>query len=56
MKGGEKMSEFKAQILGMIIVLSLFTMVGRIANDVFDMTWTKIETINSNKIYEMTSV
>ena len=50
------MSEFKAQILGMIIVLTLFTVVGSIANDVFDSTWTKIENINSQRISEMAGV
>ena len=50
------MSEFKAQILGLIIVLALFSVVNVIAQDVFDSTWSKIESFNSTKISEITGV
>jgi len=47
------MSEFKAQLLGLIIVLGLFVTVNMISQDVFDTTWTKIENVNSQKISEV---
>ncbi len=49
------MSEFKAQILGIIIVLTLFTVVSSAASEFFDSTWTKIEQVQSNEISKATS-
>ena len=44
------MSEFKAQILGLIIVIGLFALVNVTANNIFDDTLFQMETLNSTKI------
>lgn len=46
------MSEFKAQILGIIIVISLFVLVSAGVTKLFNSTWTKIEQMNSSA-YQM---
>lgn len=47
------MSEFKAQILGILIVLSLFVVIGSMSESLFDSTWTKVENVTTNKINEV---
>ena len=48
------MSEFKAQILGIVIVLGLFATIGASAKALFNNTWTQINTLASTKITEVT--
>ena len=48
------MSEFKAQILGVVIVLGLFATIGTSAKTLFNNTWTQINTLASTKITEVT--
>lgn len=50
------MSEFKAQMLGLIIVLGLFAVVQSISAEVFDDTWTKIRTYESVQINDATGM
>lgn len=47
------MSEFKAQILGIFIVITLFVMVGNLATGIFDNTFIKIESLTDYKIEEI---
>ena len=47
------MSEFKAQILGLLIVFTLFLMVSNLATNLFDESWIKIDNVASNKIFEV---
>lgn len=50
MKGGEFMSEFKAQMLGIIIVLTVFTFVKGVAQDMFDQTHYRLEQVYDETI------
>ena len=47
------MSEFKAQRLGLLIVFTLFVAVSGLATNLLDETWNKVDTVASNKIYEV---
>ena len=47
------MSEFKAQILGILIVLTLFVTVGSVSRNLFNDTWDKVENVATNKINEI---
>ena len=48
------MSEFKAQILGIVIVLGLFATIGASSKALFNNTWTQINALASSKIVEVT--
>ena len=48
------MSEFKAQILGIVIVLGLFATISASSKSLFNNTWTQINTLASSKIVEVT--
>jgi hypothetical protein len=48
------MSEFKAQILGIVIVLGLFAAISTSAKALFNNTWLQINTLASSKIVEVT--
>ena len=50
MKGGEIMSEFIAQMLGLIIVLTVFTFVKGAAQDMFDQTHYRLEQVYDETI------
>lgn len=50
------MSEFKAQMLGLIIVLGLFAVVQSVSSEVFDNTWTNIKTYESVQINDATGL
>jgi hypothetical protein len=47
-------SEFKAQILGIVIVLGLFAAISTSAKALFNNTWLQINTLASSKIVEVT--
>ena len=47
------MSEFKAQILGIIIVLGLFVSISSSAKAMFSSTWLQINAVTSSKIAEV---
>lgn len=44
------MSEFKAQILGLIIVLTIFSFVKGISTDIFDQTHYNLEKVYSTEL------
>ena len=48
------MSEFKAQILGIVIVLGLFATISTSSKLLFNNTWTQINALASSKIVEVT--
>ena len=48
------MSEFKAQILGIVIVLGLFAAISTSAKALFYNTWLQINTLASSKIVDVT--
>lgn len=48
------MSEFKAQILGIVIVLGLFAAISTSSKTLFSNTWTQINALTSSKIVEVT--
>ena len=56
MKGGGGMSEFKAQMLGLIIVLGLFAVVQGVSQEFFDDTWTTVRTYESVQINDATGI
>ena len=49
------MSEFKAQILGIVIVLGLFATIGASSKALFNNTWTQLNALASSKIVEVTN-
>ena len=50
------MSEFKAQMLGLIIVLGLFAVVQSTSHEVFDSAWDNIKTYETAQINDATGI